>query len=74
MLMLNALNEYDTKIRGVPVLDTFLIDEAAQNDKTKGSIESVEDQCAPLNALNNSQVYHVFYTLQNIYNTKGNIV
>lgn len=56
MLLLNALNEYDTKSRGVSVLDTFLIREAASWNKRKGSIESVEEQCGPLNALNNSQV------------------
>ena len=56
MLLLNALNEYDTKSRGISVLDTFLIREAASWNKRKGSIESVEEQCDPLNALNNSQV------------------
>ena len=56
MLMLNTLNEYDTKSRGISVLDTFLIGEAVRNDKKKGSIESVEEQCGPLNSLNNSQV------------------
>ena len=56
MLLLNALNEYDTKSRGISVLDTFLIREAASWNKKKGSIESVEEQCDPLNALNNSQV------------------
>ena len=56
MLLLNALNEYDTKNRGTSVLDTFLIREASLLNKRKGSIESVEEQCGPLNALNNSQV------------------
>lgn len=56
MLLLNALNEYDTKSRGISVLDTFLIREAIRRSKNTGSVESVEEQCGSLNALNNSQV------------------
>ena len=75
MLMLNALNEYDTKSRGISVLDTFLIREAARWDKRKGPIESVEEQCGPLNALNNSQVIHFIIkhriAKQNIFWIRG---
>lgn len=56
MLLLNVLTEYDTKGRGTSVLDTFLIHETITQGKLVGSIESVEEQCEPLNALNNSQV------------------
>lgn len=56
MLMLNTLTEYDTKGRGISVLDTYLIREANLWNKQTGPIESVEEQCQPLNALNNSQV------------------
>lgn len=59
MLLLNVLTEYDTKGRGTSVLDTFLIHETITQGKLVGSIESVEEQCEPLNALNNSQVIKI---------------
>ena len=56
MLMLNALTEYDIKTRGISVLDMYLTREAFTRNKNIGSIESVEEQCEPLNTLNDNQV------------------
>ena len=56
MLMVNSLTESDIKSRGIPVLDQYLAMEAARNEKFTGAVEEVEEQCMPLNALNDSQV------------------
>lgn len=56
MLMLNSLDENDVKLFGVPVLDLYLSRQAMLWGKRTGAIESVKEQCEPLNRLNNSQV------------------
>lgn len=58
MLMLNQLTEYDIKDHDISILDTFLLREAISRNKQIGSIESVKEQCKPLNALNNSEVFY----------------
>lgn len=56
MLMVNSLTESDIKSRGIPVLDQYLASEAARNEKFTGAVEEVEEQCRPLNSLNDTQV------------------
>lgn len=56
MLMVNSLTESDIKSRGIPVLDQYLASEAARNEKFTGAVEEVEEQCLPLNSLNDTQV------------------
>lgn len=56
MLMVNSLTESDIKNRGIPVLDQYLASEAARNEKFTGAVEEVEEQCQPLNSLNDTQV------------------
>lgn len=55
-LLLNSLTENDIKLFGVPVLDLYLSRQAVQWHKNIGAIERVDEQCAPLNKLNNSRV------------------
>ena len=58
MLLLGKLTEYNVKMiaQGLPVLDTYLMQEALSNHKKLGSIETVKEQCQVLNKLNNSKV------------------
>jgi len=56
MLMVNSLTESDIKNRGIPVLDQYLATEAARNEKFTGAVEEVDEQCRPLNSLNDTQV------------------
>lgn len=56
MLMINSLTENDIKSRGSPVLDMFLAQEASRMKKRTGAVEKVEEQCEPLNGLNDNQV------------------
>ena len=56
MLMINSLTENDIKSRGSPVLDMYLAQEASRMKKQTGAVEKVEEQCEPLNGLNDSQV------------------
>lgn len=56
MLMVNSLTESDIKSRGIPVLDQYLAGKAVEDRKETGAVESVEEQCRPLNALNTTQV------------------
>ena len=56
MLMVNSLTESDIKSRGIPVLDLYLAQEADRMSKHTGAVESVQEQCIPLNELNFSQV------------------
>lgn len=58
VFMLNSLNEADIRTRGVPVLDVFLAQQARLSGKTIGAVERVDEQCKPLNALNQTQVLH----------------
>ena len=57
MLLLGKLTEYNVKMiaQGLPVLDTYLMQEALSNHKKLGSIETVKEQCQVLNKLNNSK-------------------
>ncbi|KAJ8278933.1 hypothetical protein COCON_G00059990 [Conger conger] len=56
MLMVNSLTEWDVRLRGSPVLDLHLAQEAERLGKRTGAVERVEEQCHPLNGLNFSQV------------------
>ncbi|XP_067938166.1 metalloprotease TIKI1-like [Watersipora subatra] len=56
MLLLNSLTENDVKLFGVPVLDLYLSRQAVEWEKNVGAIELAEEQCAPLNKLNSTQV------------------
>ena len=62
MLMVNSLTESDIKSRGIPVLDQYLASEAGRNEKFTGAVEEVEEQCLPLNSLNDTQVCRVRIT------------
>lgn len=75
MLMVNLLTRREVRTRGVPVLDLYLAQQAAQLGKRTGSVEQVEEQCIPLNELNvkqvnQSQLYyerlHLFFKISNI--------
>ena len=59
MLMINSLTEHDIKARGIPVLDTYLTQEAERLKKVTGAVERVQEQCNPLNGLNSSQVLYI---------------
>ena len=76
LLMLNSLTESDVKTRGIPVLDLYLAQEAERKNKYTGAVESVNEQCAPLNRLNLNQVsllgteswwfvFYIFYLMLN---------
>lgn len=56
MLMVNSLTESDIKNRGIPVLDQYLALEASRNEQFTGAVEEVDEQCRPLNSLNDTQV------------------
>ena len=56
MLLLNSLTENDIRLFGVPVLDLYLSRQGVEWQKNIGAIEKVEEQCAPLNKLNHTQV------------------
>lgn len=56
MLLVNSLTESDVKNRGIPVLDQYLALEASRNQQITGAVEEVNEQCRPLNSLNNTQV------------------
>ncbi|XP_023659084.1 metalloprotease TIKI1 [Paramormyrops kingsleyae] len=56
MLMVNGLTEADVRSRGAPVLDLYLAQEAERTRKRTGAVETVEEQCHPLNGLSLSQV------------------
>lgn len=56
MLLVNSLTESDVKNRGIPVLDQYLALEASRNQQITGAVEEVNEQCGPLNSLNNTQV------------------
>ncbi|GFY40352.1 metalloprotease TIKI2, partial [Trichonephila inaurata madagascariensis] len=58
MLMINSLTESDIRSTGIPVLDLWLAREASRLGKRSGAVERVEEQCLPLNGLNESQVRH----------------
>lgn len=51
MTMLDSLSVDTFRHRGEPTLDLYLAQEAALLDKSLGPIESVREQCHPLNTL-----------------------
>lgn len=56
MLTVNSLTESDVKTFGVPVLDLYLSRQAVRLGKRTGAVESVLEQCEPLNRLNHTKV------------------
>lgn len=56
MLMVNGLTAGDIASRGFPVLDLYLAQQAASQQKKVGAVERVEEQCTPLNGLTYGQV------------------
>lgn len=58
ILMINTLTENDIKTRGIPILDSYLVQEAQRLNKPIGSVEKVHDQCRPMNGLNATQVLY----------------
>eukprot|EP00088_Acartia_fossae_P011574 TRINITY_DN15894_c0_g1_i2.p1 TRINITY_DN15894_c0_g1~~TRINITY_DN15894_c0_g1_i2.p1 ORF type:complete len:488 (-),score=49.75 TRINITY_DN15894_c0_g1_i2:119-1582(-) len=56
MLMVYSLTPSDIASRGFPVLDLYLAQLANKYKKGKGAVETVEDQCGPINGLSLGQV------------------
>lgn len=58
VILLNSLTKGDVAVRGGghPVLDVHLTQLAKRFHKNIGAIEAVQEQCEPLNRLNESQV------------------
>lgn len=55
-LLMNSLTKSDISYRGFPVLDLYLSQLAEKNRKRVSAIETVEEQCNPLNRLNRTLV------------------
>jgi len=55
-LLVNSLTQSDISSRAYPVLDLYLSQLAAKNHKRVSAIETVEEQCSPLNTLNKTLV------------------
>ena len=55
-LLINSLTKNDISTRGYPVLDLYLSQLALKNGKRVSSIETVQEQCQPLNTLNKTLV------------------
>lgn len=55
-LLVISLTKSDVASRGLPVLDLYLALEAEKLGKNVAAIETVAEQCGPLNSLNNTQV------------------
>ena len=53
-LIINSLTKSDFASRGYPVLDLYLSQLAIKNRKRVSAIETVDEQCQPLNQLNRS--------------------
>jgi len=56
MLMVYSLTPSDIASRGSPVLDLYLAQLADKFKKGKGAVETVDDQCGPINGLSLGQV------------------
>ena len=56
LMLLSSLTEENIRLRNVPVLDQFLDNAAGKMNKTVQALETVDDQCRPLNRLTNQQV------------------
>jgi len=55
-LIINSLTKSDFASRGYPVLDLYLSQLALKNRKRVSAIETVDEQCQPLNQLNKTLV------------------
>ena len=55
-LLVNSLTQSDISSRAYPVLDLYLSQLAVKNRKRVSAVETVQEQCSPLNQLNNTLV------------------
>ena len=55
-LLVNSLTKSDISSRAYPVLDLYLSQLAIKNRKRVSAIETVDEQCSPLNSLNKTLV------------------
>ena len=55
-LLVNSLTKSDIASRTYPVLDLYLSQLAKKNHKRVSAIETVQEQCSPLNQLNKTLV------------------
>ncbi len=55
-LLVNSLTPSDISSRAYPVLDLYLSQLAEKNNKRVSAIETVQEQCSPLNVLNKTLV------------------
>jgi len=55
-LLVNSLTQSDISSRAYPVLDLYLSQLAVKNRKRVSAVETVEEQCSPLNKLNKTLV------------------
>ncbi len=69
-LLVNSLTKSDIASRGYPVLDLYLSQLALKNRKHVEAIETVNEQCDPLNRLNKTQVE---FTLKHTLKVQENI-
>ena len=58
-LIINSLTKSDFASRGYPVLDLYLSQLALKNRKRVSAIETVDEQCQPLNQLNKTLVRYL---------------
>ena len=59
-LLVNSLTQSDISSRLDPVLDLYLSQLAVKNRKKVSAIETVQEQCSPLNMLNKTLVrFHI---------------
>ena len=71
-LLVNSLTQSDISSRAYPVLDLYLSQLAVKNRKRVSAVETVEEQCSPLNKLNKTlvrdtkvhNIYHLFDIIQ----------
>lgn len=56
LLMLSSLTEENIRLRNIPILDQFLDNAAGEMGKTVQALETVDDQCMPLNRLEDDDV------------------
>ena len=54
--MLSSLTEENIRLRNIPLLDQFLDNAAGEMGKTVQALETVDDQCMPLNRLEDHEV------------------
>ena len=64
-LLINSLTKNDISSRGYPVLDLYLSQLALKNGKRVSSIETVQEQCQPLNTLNKTLVRTKYLYVKN---------